>query len=248
MSSAIAWPAARRVAGSSATSRSRRTLPVAHSRLTSAQLLPGSAAPERRRERAAHVLRAHHDGLAASARPPLSHGPCRTRARARRRACRARTAAPLRHVGAPAPLAADRLRHLADDLAGVEARRRDRASPSRRARSCRPRRRRARSRRSRSLSRSWSATSRSALASATSARVASTRTPPTSRASAARSRPAARGELAPQLLDLLLLLAQLGLQLGDARRDLELARAQEAPRLEQLPLHPPHERRARPRR
>ena len=34
---------------------------------------------------------------------------------------------------------------------------------------------------------------------------------------------AARGELAPQLLDLLLLLALLGLQLGDARGDLEAA-------------------------
>ena len=53
--------------------------------------------------------------------------------------------------------------------------------------------------------------------------------------------PAARGELAAQLLDLLLLLALLGVQLVDARGDLEAARLEQAAGLAELVLEAPDE-------
>ena len=60
--------------------------------------------------------------------------------------------------------------------------------------------------------------------------------------------PAARGQLALEAVDLLLALARLGLQLADARADLEQARAQQLARRAQLVLQLAHVARPRPRR
>ena len=137
--------------------------------------------------------------------------------------------------GAPAALAADRLRHLAHDLAGVEPadevgrhHRHERDLVALDARQHDDARAQ--------LVAQLVGTSRSALASATSARVASTRTPPTSRASAARSRPPPDASLRRSLSISLSRSRSSACSLATRVGDLEAARAQQ----------PRRSRRARP--
>ncbi len=203
----------------------------------------GGAAPPpaSRRPRAAATAR-HRE------RRALSHEPARRRAPAPRRGAAARTA-PLRHVGAPAALAADRLRDFADDLAGVEPARPGRASPSRRARSCRPRRRPGRSTPEPQLVAQLIGHVAQRLGVGdVGARGEHARRRSTSRASATRSRPPPEASLRRSFSISLSLLAQLGLQLGDARGDLKRRRAEQLAGLAQLVLELAHVGRARPRR
>src|SRR4051812_45675924 len=126
MSMASVCPARTRAAGSLATTPSTRTLPLSHRRRTSLQLRSGS----RRRRQAAMVVAA-----SASSRMKSPAGRVRSvlmaaspstlasdeleHVRQRRVQLLEVYAAPLRHVGAPAALAAQLARHLADDLAGI---------------------------------------------------------------------------------------------------------------------------------
>src|SRR5579871_572061 len=109
------WSALTRVAGSSARSPSRLTFPLVQSARTSLQLWPGS----RLRRAAASVVPSSAGSsvnvwlMARSATDEIEHLGQRSVEPA------GVGAAPLRHVRASAPLAADRLGHLADDLAGV---------------------------------------------------------------------------------------------------------------------------------
>src|SRR5215831_10259459 len=112
--SASCWPAPTRAAGSSARSPSSVTLPVVQSARTSLQLLPA----RRRRNAAASVVPASASSSVkalsrASATDEIEHPGQRGVELARLRA------APLGHVGPAAPLAADCLGHLTDELAGV---------------------------------------------------------------------------------------------------------------------------------
>src|SRR5450432_471045 len=117
-------PACTRAAGSRIRSPSRRTLPVAHSRLTSFQLLPA----RRRRRAAATVPPTSSEPTTIVSAPPNPANPMVPGSatnhveHALERAVEllGPRSAPLRHVGAPAALAADRLGDLAHDLAGVE--------------------------------------------------------------------------------------------------------------------------------
>src|SRR6187551_996810 len=112
---AMRCPARSRCAGSSTRASSTITLPVAHRRRTSAQLLSGS----RRRNAAATVP--------PTSSPPIMKVVSRSATNEiedplqRRVQVLGLRAAPLRHVGAPAALAANGSRHRAHDLARVEA-------------------------------------------------------------------------------------------------------------------------------
>src|SRR6476646_5358949 len=109
-------PARTRRAGSSVRSSSTNTLPVLHRRRTCSQLGPPGSWRSCRRRAAATV--------APSSAAPMTNDTSATNEveHAGQRGVEVLRLGPasLRHVGAPAALAADRLRHLADDLAGVE--------------------------------------------------------------------------------------------------------------------------------
>src|SRR5450631_176057 len=111
----IRWPALTRAAGSSARSPSRVTLPVVQSARTSLQLSPA----RRCRNAAASVTPAS----VASSSKACAGRRSATDEIEHFRQCRVESgemgAAPLCHVGPAAPLAADGLGHLTDDLAGV---------------------------------------------------------------------------------------------------------------------------------
>src|SRR5436190_14498136 len=113
-SSDTRWPARTRRAGSSARSSSTNTLPVVHSLRTCAQLSPCSC-----RRRAAATVAPSSGAPIMNETPRSATNEIEDAGESGVEVLRLR-AAPLRHVGAAAALAPDRLRHLADDLAGIE--------------------------------------------------------------------------------------------------------------------------------